>query len=234
MLQKECVSKSLWNVLRKLQGEELFKGYFLVGGTALSLQIGHRISDDIDLFTRENIDKEKIFDYFTQEYKDGFIKNNIQNTIVQVTVNDIKVDLVKYNYPFIEEIKEEEGIRYIGLKDIAAMKLAAISNSGDRAKYFVDLYYLLKEITLKEMFECYKGKYQQKDITHVKKSVVYFKDIPENDWETVRLLDRRLSAEKIKTTILYEVAKYNQFFNGHLKASRQKRMGTDTDHERQA
>ena len=49
MLQKHTVSKSLLRLLKDLQSDIVFKDYFLVGGTALSLQIGHRISDDIDL-----------------------------------------------------------------------------------------------------------------------------------------------------------------------------------------
>ena len=46
MLQKESVRESLWNLLKELQNSETFDNYFLVGGTALSLQLGHRISDD--------------------------------------------------------------------------------------------------------------------------------------------------------------------------------------------
>ena len=52
MLQEKSVGDSLWNLLKELQGSKVFDDYFLVGGTALSLQIGHRMSDDIDLFTR--------------------------------------------------------------------------------------------------------------------------------------------------------------------------------------
>ncbi|MDR1179168.1 MAG: nucleotidyl transferase AbiEii/AbiGii toxin family protein [Spirochaetales bacterium] len=48
MLQKGSVKKSLWDLLRVLQKSTVFDKYFLVGGTALSLQLGHRISDDID------------------------------------------------------------------------------------------------------------------------------------------------------------------------------------------
>jgi predicted nucleotidyltransferase component of viral defense system len=63
MLQTQSVGKPLWNLLRDLQKRELFKNYFLVGGTALSLQLGHRVSNDIDLFTRNdiNIDTPELF-----------------------------------------------------------------------------------------------------------------------------------------------------------------------------
>jgi predicted nucleotidyltransferase component of viral defense system len=55
MLQKNSVRKPLWDLLRDLQKSKELENYFLVGGTALSLQLGHRISDDIDLFTRTDI-----------------------------------------------------------------------------------------------------------------------------------------------------------------------------------
>jgi hypothetical protein len=61
-----------------------------VGGTALSLQMGHRVSDDIDLFTRANLNKDEIFDFLNGNYNGRYQINNIQNTILQVTINDIK------------------------------------------------------------------------------------------------------------------------------------------------
>ena len=81
MLQKESVGNSLWDIIKKLQNDTIFEKYFLVGGTALSLQLGHRISYDIDLFTRENIDKNEIFDYLNRNYNGKYQIHNIQNLI---------------------------------------------------------------------------------------------------------------------------------------------------------
>jgi hypothetical protein len=78
--------------------------YFLVGGTALSLQLGHRISDDIDLFTRSDINKDEIFDYLNKYFYKKFQINNIQNIVLQVTVNNIKVYFVKHDYNLIEGV----------------------------------------------------------------------------------------------------------------------------------
>jgi predicted nucleotidyltransferase component of viral defense system len=68
MLQKDSVGKPLWDLLKVLQESSVFDKYFLVGGTALSLQLGHRISEDIDLFTRNDINKDEIFDYTCSYY----------------------------------------------------------------------------------------------------------------------------------------------------------------------
>jgi hypothetical protein len=58
----------------------VFEDYFLVGGTALALQLGHKISDDIDLFTRNNLNKDEIFDFLNKNYKE---KYQINNSVVQ-------------------------------------------------------------------------------------------------------------------------------------------------------
>jgi len=210
MLQKKSVGDPLWNILTDLQKDITFEKYFLVGGTALSLQLGHRISYDIDLFTRENLDKEQIFDFLNRNYNGKYQIHNIQNIILQISIDEIKVDLVKYDYDLIEGIKKEEGIKYLGKKDISAMKLMAVANRGDQAKDFIDIYYLLKEITLNDMFEYYKIKYKQNDINPIKRSLIYFDDITESNWLSVNLLNEEIDIKKIKQKIISEMNIYNK------------------------
>ena len=209
MLQKESVGEPLWNILTDLQKDKIFEKYFLVGGTALSLQLGHRISYDIDLFTRENIDKDQIFDFLNRNYNGKYQIHNVQNIILQISINDIKVDLVKYDFDLIEEIKLEEGVKFLGKKDISAMKLMAVANRGDQAKDFIDIYYLLKSISLNNMFDYYKSKYKQNDINPIKKSLVYFDDVTESNWLSVRLTNKDLNIAKIKQKLVDEMNKYN-------------------------
>jgi len=216
MLQIQSVEKPLWNLLRDLQEKELFKDYFLVGGTALSLQLGHRISNDIDLFTRNDINKDEIFDFLNRDYKGNYQIHNVQNIILQIIINGIKVDFVKYAYDLIEDVKSDEGIRYLGKKDIAAMKLMAVANRGDQAKDFVDIYYLLREINLFDMFEYYKQKYNQNDISHIKRSLVYFDDVTDSNWASVKFLKDTLSKETIKQTIIHEMNNYNKNVIGNV------------------
>jgi hypothetical protein len=215
MLQKNSVRKPLWDLLRDLQKAKALENYFLVGGTALSLQLGHRVSDDIDLFTRTDINKEEIFDFLNKNYLGKYQINNMQNIILQISIDEIKVDFVKYNYNLIEEIKIEEGIKYLGEKDISAMKLMAVANRGDQAKDFIDIYYLLQEISLEEMFDYYKQKYNQNDINSIKWSLVYFDDVTDSNWTSVKLLNDKLSVKDIKFTIINEMNKYNKNIIGN-------------------
>jgi hypothetical protein len=215
MLQTKSIGKSLWDLLKELQKSDVFKDYFLVGGTALALQLGHRISDDIDLFTRNDINKDEILDFLNSEYHEKYQIKNIQKIIFQIIINDVKVDLVKHNFNLIEDIKTEEGIRYLGKKDIAAMKLMAVANRGDQAKDFIDIYYLLKEMPLNEMFEYYKEKYNQNDVSVIKRSLVYFDDITNTNWNAVRLLNDKLDIKAIKNKIIHEMNKYNENIIGN-------------------
>jgi len=217
VLQEKSVGEPLWNLLKELQSSKVFHDYFLVGGTALSLQLGHRLSDDIDLFTRHDINKDEILDFLNYKYNGKYQIINIQNIILQVIINEIKVDLVKYDYELIEDIKIEKGIKYLGKKDIAAMKLMAVANRGDQAKDFIDIYYLLEEISLMDMFECYKRKYKQNDISPIKRSLVYFDDVTENNWMAVKLLYDKLSANKIKQRLINEMNNYNENIIGNIR-----------------
>jgi len=210
MLQTQSVEKSLWNLLKDLQRKETLRNYFLVGGTALSLQLGHRISHDIDLFTRDDLNKEEILDLLNRDYNGKYQIHSIQKMILQISINDIKIDFVKYDYNLIEDIKSEEGISFLGIKDISAMKLMAIANRGDQAKDFIDIYYLLKEMELKDMFEYYRQKFNQSDINPVKRSLVYFGDVTESNWLSVKMLKGELSLDKVKKTLIGEINEYNK------------------------
>ena len=216
MLQTKSVGKPLWDLLIDLQNSDILMDYFLVGGTALSLQLGHRESNDIDLFTRKDINKDEIMELLNKDYNGNYQIHNIQNNIFQVSINNIKVDFVKYNYSLLEEIKSENGIKFLGIKDISAMKLMAIANRGDQAKDFIDIYFLLEEMSLNSMFECYKRKFNQNDISPIKRSLVFFDDVTDSNWSSVRLLKGKLAVDKIKRKIVNEMNNYNKNMIGNI------------------
>jgi hypothetical protein len=66
------------------------------------------------------------------------------------------------------------------------------------------------------MFEYYKIKYKQKDISPIKRSLVYFDDVTESNWLSVKLLHEDMKIDKIKQFIINEVNKYNKSIIGEL------------------
>lgn len=158
MLYKETVSTEMWELLQKLMKDEKLKDFNLVGGTALSLQIGHRLSIDIDLFTTGNFDEQELLKHLATKYPELRINDMFNNTIL-LDIDKIKVDVLSHQYPWQKPIETKEGIRLASLEDIGAMKLHAIFQSGTRMKDFTDMHFLLEHHPLRTYLEAYRNKY---------------------------------------------------------------------------
>ena len=209
MLHEGCVSERLLTLLRKLEGETVFKDYFLVRGTALALQLGHRISVDIDLFTQKELNIPEITGYLVQNHSKKYQILNSQKMIYQVMIDGIKVDFVQHPFNLVEDVFHDNGIAYLGKKDIAAMKLHAIETSGNRAKDFVDIYFLLQEMPLEKMFEYYRKKYSTDNIFNAKRSLGFFEDIQKESWKEVLIINQKIPATVIKKTIINAIQEFN-------------------------
>ena len=104
------------------------ESFNLVGGTTLSLKVGHRKSVDIDLFTDVDFDAHQISCHLAQTCNAENIKT-LKNGIF-CFINGIKVDILAYQYPLVNKVEKVDGIRMLSLQDIGAMKLKAIFHSG--------------------------------------------------------------------------------------------------------
>ena len=93
MLHKETVSSEMWILLQTLMKDEMLKDFNLVGGTALSLQIGHRLSIDIDLFTTKGFDEQELLKHLVTQYPRVLINDMFNNTVL-LDIDKIKVDIL--------------------------------------------------------------------------------------------------------------------------------------------
>ena len=223
-LKKEGINNFLWEKLCFIQNEKLFHTFNLVGGTALSLQIGHRISTDIDLFTEDKLNKEEILSFLKKIDKNVEIINS-SGAILQILFpsddpeNRLKVDFVNYEYPLLEKLVDnDDGIRLVSKNDISAMKMSAIGTRGYEARDFVDLFYLLKEIPIETIVDNFKKKYNTENIQQYLRSINYFDDVNEESWKSIKMLHDKLSVNTIKDTLNNEVNKYwKNILNNKLK-----------------
>ncbi|MCC6286365.1 MAG: nucleotidyl transferase AbiEii/AbiGii toxin family protein [Chitinophagaceae bacterium] len=154
--------------------EVLFK-FNLVGGTALSLNLGHRKSLDIDLFTDTDFDASYLANHLTKTYN-ATITRVLTNGIFAF-INDVKVDLLAHQYPIINPIEIKEGIRMLSLEDIGAMKLNAILYNGTRLKNFVDIYALVEYIPLNKITRSFVQKYPGVTSQMAYNALLYHNDI---------------------------------------------------------
>ena len=201
MLQTQTASPKLLELLKQLMQDEFFNQFVLVGGTSLALQIGHRNSIDIDMFGNQEINSD-LFEEKLKEFGQVEITQTTKNIFIS-SINDIKVDFVKYNYPLLQEIKVIDSVRLASKADIAAMKLNAILGRGSR-KDFIDLYFLLEDFSLKQMFEYFKEKYKEGSEFLVYKSLTYFEDA---DSQPQPKMFKPFDWEACKQKIIEEVLK---------------------------
>jgi len=151
MLHKnpELIEQATFELIQQLQNFSELKEFYLVGGTALTLQFGHRNSVDIDLFSTKDFLDSTIINFLRTKFTIDLVYNK-PNSIICI-INGVKVEFIKHDYPIIEQIITEEGIRMLSPQDICAMKLNAIQNSGQRLKDFIDIYFLLEHFSIKQM-----------------------------------------------------------------------------------
>lgn len=166
-------TKSALAILGK---SHLMDNAYLAGGTAAALQLGHRISVDLDFFTPEEFDAkeltrslEKIGKFKLDRQSWGTILGDFEK---------VKFSIFVYKYPVLFPFKSLFELHIIDLRDIAAMKIDAISTRGIR-RDFVDLYFICqKGISLDRILTFYDRKYGTlaSNIVHIQKSLVYFID----------------------------------------------------------
>jgi len=178
MLHKDAflISPETLDLIVKLQRIPELKDFHLVGGTALTLQIGHRNSIDIDLFTNSDFQTDRLLEIVTNAGFEIDVQLNVKSTIIGF-IEGIKVDFIRHDYPLIYPPIETEGIRMLSCQDIAAMKLNAIVNSGQRLKDFIDIYFLLERFSLDDMIGYYALKYPKFNRMIALKAVSYFDEI---------------------------------------------------------
>lgn len=210
MLYKETVSASTLAIIQQLCKREEFLDFELVGGTALALHIGHRISVDIDLFCKSNFEvrqiKECLLDYFgdhqiTFDYE-------AKNTLIG-SIDGIKIDFIRHAYPSLKNTLTSEGMRLCQMEDIAAMKISAITDNGTRIKDFVDLYYLLQHFSLKDIIQFYQIKYPSANTLFALKSISYFNDLDPASINNIVFTEaKKITFEELKSALIKATEEY--------------------------
>ena len=209
MLQYSTIDKRTLELLKSLMQQDFLTNFNLVGGTALALQMGHRISIDLDFFTNQICNLSEIRGQLDQNYQIQEISEkkgglNLKINYPESSRNSIKVDIVKYKYELIKPIITDNGIRLLSKEDIVPMKLAAIANRGAK-KDFYDLYFLLHEYSLKEMISFFEIKFSNYNNFYVIKSLTYFEDA-ETDIDPKMII--KCSWKEIKKYIQEKVKEY--------------------------
>ena len=203
MLQLNTIHNNTYLVLEALSKRDYLKDFALAGGTSLALQLGHRISIDLDFFTLKEFNSEKLMDQLNSEFdiRDINLAKNTLNLNVHFNDQDIKVEFLRHNYMLLDKYLVVNNIRLYSIKDITAMKLNAIANRGSKKDFF-DIYELLHKFLIVEMLDFFKEKYKNYNGFTVIKSLSYFEDA---NVEPDPMLINNVSWNQVKKRLITEV-----------------------------
>ena len=183
--------KEIFNKLR------YFPKFYLVGGTALALQIGHRRSVDFDMFYNKKLPDNllpkirKVFNGFEVMV----VLGHPEQTIVKI--DGVKMDFVKYTFPLVYDLIDFKNVKMATIKEIAAMKAYALNYRGTYKDY-VDLYFILKEkyATINQIKKIAEAKYKEDfNFRLFLEQLIYLEDFQP---EEIEFLRKDVSKEEMK------------------------------------
>lgn len=154
------------------------RGFYLAGGTALAIHLGHRRSGDFYWFTRQSIPDPLRLAEDIRKADIPFTTTQVERGTLYGAISGIRVSFMEYSYPLLEPCAAwlDYNCRLAAPADIACMKLSAVTQRGSK-KDFLDIYALAsKIIPLDHMLKLYQKKFSVQDMGHVLFALTYFDD----------------------------------------------------------
>lgn len=165
--------------LDRLSGRNEIAGYYLAGGSAIALHLGHRLSRDLDFFSLRSDADLTLVERGASQVFDHCEVISRSDAAVQLLCDGALIDFVRYPYPLLDPPIPQAGVALAGLRDLAVMKLAAIARRGIRRDFW-DLYAILRAgpHALAELGAAYRRRFgvRETDLYHVLKALTYFDD----------------------------------------------------------
>jgi hypothetical protein len=194
-LFKKGISESALEALGMIAQSKLRNQFYLAEGTAAAIQIGHRLSLDLDYFSPDPFKSEDLIKILRSADIQASRLAPSEGTL-NCVVNGTKVSFLYYEYPLLEKTRRFQRTDLASLLDIVLMKMTAIASRGLK-KDFIDLYFILKEIPLQRILDNFSVKYplERIDPYHYLLSLTYFDDadrdpmprmLVECDWREVK------------------------------------------------
>lgn len=193
----EAINQKTQCVFRKINQAEFIKDFYLAGGTALAIHLGHRESIDLDFFSQKEFSSVKIKNKLSNLGSFELISEEAGT--LHCLLDEVKISFFHYPYQLLFPFVNFEKTNLADERDITAMKIDAVSSRGSK-KDFIDLYFLLEKYSLKNIFDFFEKKYSQIKFNrlHILKSLIFFDDA-EKDPEPIML--KNISWDKVKNEI---------------------------------
>ena len=177
VFHEETMSRSQALQLERLASVLGEDGWYLAGGTALAIYLGHRLSVDLGWFVPALEDPLALAARIRDAGLSMEVRNIAKGTL-EGTVGGVRVSFMEYRYPMLKKTTrwKEKGVALASLDDLAAMKLSAVAQRGSR-KDFIDIYALgTKHRPLPGLLGCYSRKFGIAEPSHVLYGLAWFED----------------------------------------------------------
>ncbi len=197
-------------VLRKLAVFRTF-GYYLAGGTALALQLGHRTSLDFDFYSKEKLERETFAVGLKQSLSTVKILRQTHDAFQAVT-EGVNVSVFYYPYQLLHALVDFPPIQLASLEDIAAMKIVALVQRA-RQRDFWDVYYLAERLGIANVIASAYRKYPwyEENNQIILRALTYFDDADTDDEVgRITIVDRNLRWKDVKEKIRRAVEAYRK------------------------
>ncbi|MBN1642105.1 MAG: nucleotidyl transferase AbiEii/AbiGii toxin family protein [Anaerolineae bacterium] len=160
-LHWEAITGGMRRVLRTIGDSALSARFYLAGGTALALQLGHRRSVDLDLFSEQDeVRTETHLQVLRtlRTFRPTLVEQEWGNLVLILEQIGLRVGFFGYGYRLAEQPARAEGVALASLTDIGLMKLDAIASRASR-KDFIDLYAIAAHVPLRVLLDRAPDKY---------------------------------------------------------------------------
>jgi len=180
----------------------LSKPFYLGGGTAVALHLGHRLSADLDFYCPEHFDSAML-DARLHDFED-YRRERLSEDTLLGALGDLRISFFWYRYKLLEELVIAFATRILQLPDLAAMKIEAMAQRNTK-RDFIDLYFLAHQagISPEKAIEYHRAKYAGLNInqTHLILSLGYF---DEADDDVMPPMLKPVSWEEVKRYFIRE------------------------------
>ena len=200
---EKTINKKISCLAESLGESGIIKDFYLAGGTALSLWLGHRKSRDLDFFSQKNFNLPLLSDFLVSKLDAKVIIAETGTLLTEI--NGVKTSFLHYPYKNLEDCESWRNIKLASLIDISCMKIIAISQRAEKKDFF-DFYEIIKLFSPDELRSSILEKYGRKSLNcyHILKSLFYFEDaesspnpisINGTNWKTVKIKIKALEKQ---------------------------------------
>jgi hypothetical protein len=209
----ETITPAMADLLREIQREPKMEDFLAGDGTGLSLQMGHRKSDEIELFTGGDFNHFTILGFLSRNFDEQHQLVYSGEGVLQTVIQGIRVSFFGTREELAGEPITADSIRLLHKKDIAAMKLLEICRRKE-ARDYIDIRYLLNEYSLEDLFALFFKKYRRDGAEEIKKALGESEKVDPYSWEKIKILKKDFFVSDIPRDLAEFINNYDKKKDG--------------------